>query len=176
MMKPDLSEDTIQVSLPASFVYQLLKVHEAFEIGVIEALRSSVGDKPPSNPVVEPTLIEAVIEPSPKKYSAEFLGVGISAWTLPEVYAQIVDLMGQAAPDALEKLATFRSRKRRYLARSPGLIHPDNEYLPVMQTTSGWWISKNIGQEDLKRSLRALAGAAGLTFGRDVIFPVNRVP
>jgi hypothetical protein len=45
-----------------------------------------------------------------------------------------------------------------------------------MKTASGWWISKNIGQEDLKRALWALCQASNLTFGLDVTFSTARCP
>jgi hypothetical protein len=44
-----------------------------------------------------------------------------------------------------------------------------------MRTRTGWWISKNVGMEDIVRSLRALADAAGLSFGQDIIFPLGKI-
>ncbi len=166
------SENTVVVSLPVSFVDTLLKMHEAFHPRVLEALQSSVRDDLLPQPATETTLSANANTLLSKKYHAEFLGIKITAWTLPGIYAQIVDMMAVAAPDALEKLAGFRARKRRFVATTPESIHPGNEYLPVLQTVSDWWISKNIGKEDLKRALSALADAADLNFGRDVIFPV----
>jgi len=89
---------------------------------------------------------------------------------LPEIFAQFVDMTAKVAPEALDKLAGMSARRRRFVARNPEAIHPGNRHLPITRTASGWWISKNIGQEDLKRALRALCDAAGLTFGADVKF------
>ena len=107
------------------------------------------------------------------KYSTEFLGEKITAQTLPEFFSQFVDLVENVAPEAVYKLATMRANKRRFVARTREAIHPARSDLPVMQTSSGWWISKNIGQEDLKRALKALADATGLKFGYDIKFPTT---
>lgn len=150
-MTTNLHRDEVVISLPASFVDALLKMHGAFDSRVLEELQSSVRVETCIMSAIEPKSLETVSEPLPKKYSAEFLGISITAWTLPELYAQIVDMTALVAPDALDKLAGFRARTRRFVARTPELIHPGNKYLPVLQTASGWWISKNIGQVDLKR-------------------------
>jgi hypothetical protein len=167
------SENTVVVSLPVSFVVTLLKMHEAFHPRVLEVLQSSVCYDPLPQPATETSLSANANTLLPKKYYAEFLGIAVTGRTLPEIYMQIVDMMAVAAPDALEKLAGLRARKRRFVAINPESIHPGNEYLPVLQTVSGWWISKNIGKEDLKRALSALADAAELKIGQDVIFPLN---
>ena len=78
--------------------------------------------------------------------------------------------MAVVAPEALHKLAAMGARRRGFVAQMPESIHPGRRDLPVMRTTAGWWISKNIGQEDLKRALRALAQAADIRYGNDVKF------
>ena len=100
----------------------------------------------------------------------------LSASTLPEIFAQVVDLTAEVASEALDKLAATRARKRRFVARNPEAIHPGRSDLAVMQTASGWWISKNISQADLKRALQALTHAAGLSFGEDIKFWTQECP
>ncbi len=167
-MKSDFSDSTILVPLSATFVDVLLKMHAALGPELTGALQASIADRPKAQSPKEQ------LKRSSIKYTAEFLGVSITARTLPEVFADIVDMTAQVAPEALDKLAALRTRKRTFVARTKEAIHFGNPYLPTIQTASGWWISKNIGQEDLKRALRSLADAAGLTFGRDMIFPVPR--
>jgi hypothetical protein len=110
--------------------------------------------------------------PAAGKYEAEYLGARLFESTLPAIFAHVVDLTADVAPEALDKLAAMRARKRRFVARNPEAVHPGRQDLAVMRTKSGWWISKNIGQEDLKRALHALALASGLTFGDDIKFPL----
>ena len=81
--------------------------------------------------------------------------------------------MAEVAPEALENLATHRSRKRRFVTRNRDEVHPGRSDLRVLRTSSGWWISGNIGREDLKRTLRELTAVAGLTFGQDLVFPAT---
>jgi hypothetical protein len=160
--------------LPRVFIDALLKMHAILDADLIGALETGIAVGPRS-------LFELGLEKTSKpptlpdgKYAAEFLGMPFAVQTLPNVFAAIVDITAEVAPEALDMLATLRSRKRRFVARNPEEIHPGNRSLPVRKTASGWWISKNIGQEDLKRALRALCDTAGLTFGKDVKFPLNR--
>ena len=163
-MEMQSSQGTVQVSLPISFINALLQMHEELVPEVIQSLKERAIEECQSGP-------EVALPTTAGKYSAEFLGVGISATTLPEIFSQIVDLMAEVAPDALEILAKRKSRKRRFIARDRHNIHPGRSDLRVIRTSSGWWMSGNIGSDDLKRALRELATAAGLAFGRDVVFP-----
>lgn len=173
-MKSDFSERTVCVTLSATFVDVLLKLHVTLDSELADALQASIAGGPNAQSMCEFALPKEPRKLPSKKYTAEFLGVVLTAWTLPEVFAEIVDMTAQVAPEALEKLAALRARKRTFVAQTKEAIHPGNRHLPTMRTASGWWISKNIGQEDLKRALRNLADAAGLTYGRDMIFPVTR--
>lgn len=111
--------------------------------------------------------------PSNKKYVGTFLGQELQAATLPEVFAQFVDLVAELSPGELEAFSNVTGTKRRYVSQFPEKIHPLRPDLPVMQTRSSWWISKNIGQADLMRALRELAGILRLEFGKDIRFHIN---
>ncbi len=173
-MKSGFRERTVLVTLSATFVDVLLKMHAALGSELAGALQAGVAGGPKAQSTREFALPKEPLKLPSKKYTAEFLGIFLTAWTLPEVFAEIVDMTAQVAPEALDKLAALRARKRTFIARTKEAIHTGNRHLPTMRTASGWWISKNIGQEDLKRALRNLADAAGLTYGRDMIFPVTR--
>ncbi len=54
-----------------------------------------------------------------------------------------------------------------------GCVHLGTKGLPVLQTRSGWWISKNVSQLQTVSHLEALCTASGLEFGKDVRFPVR---
>lgn len=175
-MKSDVLNRTVLVSLPATVIDALLKVHRALDDDLVSALETGLVNwsEPPTEPDQEEAT-RAVPLPS-GRYAAEFLGVPFAARTLPEVFAVIVNMTAEVAPEALDRLSEVRARTRRFVARSPENVHPGNHRLPVMQTASGWWISKNIGQEDLNRALRALCRAAGLRFGADAKFSLRSVP
>lgn len=173
-MTMNLATEAVVVSLPTSFIDALLKMHCGFDPSVLAALQSAVPTVQPEMLSKEPMQKVVLDESIPKKYAASFLGVRVSAWSLPEIFAQIVDMMAIAAPEELEKLAGVRARTRRYISRSREAIHPRSNHLPVMLTASGWWISKCIGSEDLKRALIALAHVSDLDFGRCVVFPAPK--
>lgn len=78
------------------------------------------------------------------------------------------------ARDVLMSLAEVRTRERRYIALQPDEIHLRSPHLPVMQTPSGWWISKNIGRDQLMGALRELCRISELDFGVDVKFSLKR--
>lgn len=171
-MTIEISKRTILVALPESVVGALLQMNASLNEGLADSLQRSIAGSTnePARRDQEP---KAKLCPLPQagKYSAEFLGTTLTARTLPEIFAQVVDLTAEVAPEALHELAAIYARKRRFVARNPEAIHPGRPDLAVMQTESGWWISKNIGQEDLKRGVQALAQAAGLTLGEDIAFP-----
>lgn len=161
------------VLVPKSLVGALLQVHASFDGGLADDLHRLIAHPSGGAAERDPELSPNTCANSPaRKYAANFLGVRITAWTLPEIFADIVDLTADVAPEALDKLAGMCARRRRFVARSSELVHPGRPDLSVMRTASGWWISKNIGQEDLKRALRALAQATALHYGKDVMFPV----
>lgn len=162
------------VPLSSSFIEALLKLRVVFDDDLVSALRTSLADSTAPSAAPAQAKSPAVSTLPRGKYAAEFLGITVATRTLPEVFARIVDMTAIAAPEALERLARVRTRERRFISRDPQEIHLGNRHLPVMQTTSGWWISKNTGQEDLKRALRALCQTSGIDFGTDVKFPIPK--
>lgn len=145
-MKSDTIERSVLVPLPSAFIDALLKMHGILDSNLASVLETGLASC--SGSLTETDWEEAPrAAPLPNgKYAAEFLGVPFATKTLPEVFAEIVDMAAEVAPEALESLAEISARKRRFVARRPEAIHPGNHRLPVMQTASGWWISKNIGQ------------------------------
>lgn len=173
-MTSETSARTMHVHLPISVVEALLNLRAALDDDLITTINLSltgtfVSDTSSLAPVPQPALIRGHVG-----YEAEYLGIAFTAPTLPEVLARIVDMTAEVAPEVLIDFAKLRARKRRYVARTREGVHPDNQHLPVKQTDSGWWISKNIGREDLLRTLRALCRTSGLIFGEDLRFPLQR--
>ena len=168
-MIPNSLADFVVVSLPRQLAGALLCLRSHLDDDCANVLRAALGASanPPNEN--EARVCREIPSAHPdRKYTADFLGTRVTAWTLPEIFAHIVDLTADVAPEALEMLATMRARTRRFVARSPELVHPGRRDLLVMRTKSGWWVSRNIGREDLMRALRALAQAAGLEYGEDV--------
>lgn len=174
-MKLEAPDCMVSVTLPAKFVDALLSLHGAWPGTALGNLQAALAVRPKPQPTVAtPTksspFAGATFTPLRGKYLAEFLGVEFSERTLPYVFAAVVNMTAVAAPEALDRLSEIKTSKRRYIGRSKEAVHFGNKKLPVMQTSSGWWISKNIGQDDLRRALRELCRASGLTFGVDVKF------
>ncbi|MCR8548442.1 hypothetical protein M4578_11415 [Salipiger sp. P9] len=172
-MTPATQEPTVLVRMPVHLVAAILKMRDSLDRDLMASLAASIAGDANVKTKETGTLPTPLNEPRHHKYKAEYLGVSIGGRTLPDVFAAIVDLTAEIAPEALERLADMRARSRRYVARNPEAIHPGNKELPTKRTTSGWWISKNIGQEDLMRALKALCDASGLRFGPDVRFIVQ---
>lgn len=170
-MKADFTQRSVLVSLPIRLVEALLAAHAELGGDLSDALKFSVSDGFASAREVA-SAVDVLPQPA-GKYVVEFLGAQVAARTLPAIFSQIVDLMAEVAPEALDALASMSARTRRFIAVDPHVIHPGNQNLPVMQTSSGWWISKNIGREDLERAMRALCCASGLAYGSDLKFSVS---
>lgn len=163
--------ETISLSLPRELAEALLALRACPDEAWTDILRTALesSTKSPTDADAQ-TVLDSPRPPPTRRYEADFLGTRVTAWTLPEIFAQIIDLTSEVAPEALETLTTMRARTRRYAAPRPELIHSGRRDLAVLRTKSGWWISKNIGKEDLMRGLRALALASGLTYGSDLSF------
>lgn len=172
-MNCETSARTVLVSLPISFVEALLNMHSALDDKIVFTLGESVRRTPASTTTLShQPILDAVISER-GKYAAEFLGVAFSANTLAQVFGRIVDMTAFVAPEALVSLATIHTRGRRLISLKPNEIHPHSPHLPVMQTKSGWWISKNISQDQLRQALRTLCKVSGLSFGKDLKFPLQ---
>lgn len=103
-------------------------------------------------------------------YKGEVLGKPIRSETLASFFAAVVDTIYDVAPEAIAQLAQMRARTRAYVARTRTAVHPERIDLPTKKTSSGWYISENIGRKDLVRALKALCQAADLSYGRDIRF------
>jgi len=166
-------EPTVLVRLPVHLVDAMLKMRDSLDKDLTASLSASIAKNTKVATIETGTQSKLLNGPRHHKYKAEYLGECVRGRTLPDVFAAIVDLTAEIAPEALERLADMSARSRHYVARKPEAVHPGNKRLPTKQTTSGWWISKNIGQEDLLRALKALCRAGDLQFGTDVKFVIQ---
>lgn len=165
---------TRTVLVPKAVAEALLTLGSALDDELRDTLKQCLAGTCLWNTSPSSLLSEASFKPGHGGYEAEYLGTEFAARTLPEVLARIVDMTAEVAPEVLVALAKQRARKRRYIARTREEVHPGNQHLPAMKTASGWWISKNIGREDLIRTLRALCRTSGLDFGEDLRFRLRR--
>jgi hypothetical protein len=108
------------------------------------------------------------------KHGAEVLGEKVTAQSLGRLFAHVIDLIEEIDAGLLDRLAEARARTRRHISRTQSAIHPGRPDLRTIRTRSGWWVSANVGEDDVRRSLIALCRAGGLTFGEDVRFPSPR--
>jgi hypothetical protein len=116
------------------------------------------------------TLAAARCQRETGKYGLELLGEPLRASTLAELFGALIDRLAELDPEAVEKLSTMRSTKRGFVSREKNAIHPGRPDLPLRRTRSGWWISANIGTEDLERALRRTREANDLVYCRDIRF------
>lgn len=160
----------VQVTLPKAMISSMLVMQDEFRMVLVEALRASQEAQAEEDVRPAVTSVDAS-DMAGSKYFAELLGQRLTAATLPMLLGEFVDQMAIVAPEALEALSLRRSRKRRYVARHWEAIHPGRPDLDVLQTASGWWVSSNIGKDDLIRALKELSRCAGLEFAKEVKFP-----
>lgn len=172
-MRYETATQSVLVSLPISIVEAILTLRSKLDDDVASALGKSLVDAQTTNTAVldAPQSSFAVRERG--KYVAEFLGVTFTVDTLAALFGRVVDMMADVAPENLVSLAGSRTRGRRLISLEPHGIHPYSPHLPVLQTASGWWISKNISQDQLKLALRTICDVSGLSFGEDLRFPVQ---
>ena len=169
-MRYETATQTVLVAMPISIVEAILtEVHNdvASALGIslagAQTINTAVLDAPKTSfPVHERG-----------KYVAEFLGITFTVDTLAALFGRVVDMMADVAPENLVSLAGIRTRGRRFISREPRGIHPYSPHLPVQLTSSGWWISKNISKDQLKSALRTVCESSGLTFGKDLRFPIR---
>lgn len=172
-MSNDCRANEVVVSLPITFIETIISLRSSLDQDVASALAKSLADArtriaPPLNP---PSPSFAVNDRG--KYAAEFLGVRFAAATLAEVFCRVVDMMADVAPEVLVSLSEIRTRGRRLVSKDPHQIHPYSPHLPVLRSASGWWLSKNISQCQLKLALRKTCEMSSLTFGKDIKFPLR---
>jgi hypothetical protein len=104
------------------------------------------------------------------KYGLELFGATLRASTLGRLFGALIDKLFELDTKAVEKISTIRATKRGYVSREKNVIHPGRPDLPLLKTRSGWWISANIGTDDLERALRCACEVNGLVYGRDIRF------
>lgn len=140
----------------------------------LAAVETNAGHFPPQ----EPSPSEGQDERSAGcwKHGAEVLGETLKAQSLGRLFARVIDLVAEIDSELLERLAEARARTRRHISRTQSAIHPGRPDLRTIRARSGWWVSANVGEDDVRRSLIALCRAGGLTFNEDVRFPISPGP
>lgn len=99
------------------------------------------------------------------------LDMPVGADSYGALLRNVVDAIHDLDPSVIERLSEMKARTRRYVARERERVHGGRSNLPALKTSSGWWVSANIGERDLVRSLKALCRASGLRYGKDIRFP-----
>ena len=147
------------------------RLREDETLDAVSARLASSGLPNLSQPIALPPLTSRTRATG--KYGLELLGEPLRASTLAELFGALIDRLAELDPEAVEKLSTIRSTKRGFVSRDKNAIHPGRPDLPLRRTRSGWWISANIGIEDLERALRRTCEANDLVYCRDIRFLVN---
>lgn len=176
-MQPAKYHETVSVHLPSSCVHGLLALSNLMDGNVIEALQRAIsgGSDECSNTLNErPTSETATSIVCQKQHMAEILGQQVVGRTLPELFGKCVDLVHDLEPSSVERLSDVKTSARHYVARRREDVHFKSQHLVecTIRTGSGWWISTNISRPQMITALRLLTEAAGLSFGRDVVFPL----
>jgi hypothetical protein len=142
----------------------------------LDEVVSRLAVRPPSavKPEVttRPTIARCQTSASSRKHVAEVLGQRVEAPSLGLLFAAVIDLVAEIDSAVLERLAADRARTRRYISRLKAEIHPGRSDLRTIVSQSGWCVSANVGEEDLRRGLVALCRAGSLKFGEDIRFPL----
>jgi len=167
----------VLVELPLPFAHGLLALIHLMDESVIATLQTAVQPTLPRAPDVKPELEtftpkRSAPVPHGTKLVAEILGQQIAGHSLADLFGNCVDVVDALEPEALERLAQVQTHARRYVARHTELVHIKSPHLETRRTKSGWWISSNVSKPQVTTAMQLLAEAAGLEFGRDIIFPL----
>ena len=174
-MQTRIGADVITVDLPLAFVEGLLAFIRHVDNPVRAALEAHC---PPSTEQQLKTSPRTVCLKasgncsSNQSMAAEILGQIVRGATLPDLFGRCVDLVHDLDPEVIERLSREKTHARRYVARKPDAIHVRSPHLGTRKTASGWWISANVSEQQVRKAMRLLARAAGLSFGKDLIFPL----
>jgi hypothetical protein len=164
----------MMISLPEATVARLLAMRETSDECVATVVDRMLSTETPTALTSQTMQEKRQMSAIPQgKYTCEVLGTKLQASTLSSLFGEVIDLINVVAPDALLRLSKERTTKRRHLSQEKAGVHLVARHLPVLRTRSGWWISKNISRLQTIAHLRALCAAAGLEFGKDVLFPVK---
>lgn len=177
----DTEKNTVFVSveLPLPFVHGLLALTHLMDHSVASALHAAIEERPSASRIPEPepplTADSKRSKPVPHDTSlqAEILGQQIQGATLADLFARCVDAIHDLDPSAIERLSEKKTHARRYVARRPDDIHLKSPHLETIETSSGWWISANVSEQQVTTAMRLLAEASHLTFGEDFLFPLT---
>jgi len=101
-MKSEVAERTVLVPLPATFIDALLKMQGALDNDLASVLETGLAICSPSRTEALPQKAPTATKPPRGKYTAEFLGIPFATRTLPEVFAKIVDMTAEVAPEVLD--------------------------------------------------------------------------
>lgn len=122
----------------------------------------------------EPASASITIKAAPKtatgQYKAQYLGEELRSDILWDLFKQIVELSEDLDPEFVKELSTRILRSRRAVSKTRDGVHLRSKHLIVetQQTRGGYWISKNIGKDDLRRQCELLCNVAGLKFAYDL--------
>ncbi|OUS19684.1 hypothetical protein A9Q95_15675 [Rhodobacterales bacterium 59_46_T64] len=147
------------------------RVTDSLRSALNEHQRVSMAWKPETPPSATSAKMASLL-PRDTNLAAEILGLRVSAATLPDLFARCVDIIHELDPPSIERLAGRKTHARRYVARRREDVHFRSPHLPTMETGSGWWISANVGEQQVTTAMRLLTKAADLQFGKDIIYPL----
>lgn len=178
-MEIEKSNDLVSVELPLPFIDGLLAFKHLMDNRVTDSLRSALEEHQrvptapePETPPSASSAKRTSSLPRDTNLSAEILGQRVSGVTLPDLFARCVDMIHELDPPSIERLAGRKTHARRYVARRREDVHFKSPHLQTIETGSGWWISANVGKQQVTTAMRLLTKAADLQFGKDIIYPL----
>src|SRR5688572_20762270 len=102
-MTMEFSERTMLVGLPEHMVVAILQMNACLKAGLAESLQDLIAGS--TNKFIRPHHGHDPLQTG--KYSAEFLGIRVNSQTVSGIFAKIVNLTAEVAPEALDKLAAM---------------------------------------------------------------------
>lgn len=169
----------VSVELPLPFIHGLLALAHLMDAGITSALQAAINAHHTASRTQEitPNFHEGSMRYKPgsqdDSLKVEILGQQFHGTTLADLFAQCVDTIHDLDPSAIERLSKKKTHARRYVARQPADIHFKSPHLETVQTRSGWWISANVSEQQVRTAMRLLAEASDLAFGKDFLFPIK---
>lgn len=125
------------VPLPITLMETLLELNSLLDDQVVKVFVSKIGKTRAAGEVIQKPSTRDVGATRGGKYKLEFIGESLPAESLWAVFCIAINMMAEIAPEALDVLASRRTRSRRYIARNSADIHPSSPHLQTVKTRSG---------------------------------------
>lgn len=134
---------------------------------------------PPPPPPFPPAVAE---QDEPRRvrgnWAVEYQGEMLPAANLKDAYRTLLLRLADDFPNFLDEFASFGSRSRRFVARTPHELYANSPHLTTTHARilgHGWFYDTNLSADQISQRARVAARICGLNYGSDIKVMSNLV-